>query len=231
MKHVLLFAVCAIAMGGMTSCLGSDDDEGFDSRFTQEELNTYLTKLSGTYHGKLMFNYRGHTKGGLRDSLILDSIENISWTVNRDSTIVIENFPDSIYNNAITGNSDFRKILANAPERRLSCRYSPYKGLNQFNIVDYGFFVLPDGTTKNNAVYTKTQIPGEDGKQYEVEYGYVTYFINDYYAYQANGYLSTTGNLNFMILMKDIQCPSTQSFTTEGYPVLLKGTKTSMGTY
>ena len=231
MKHLLLLAVCAMAMGGMTSCLGSDDDEGFDSRFTQEELNTYLAKLSGTYSGKLMFYYRGLNAEGTSDSLMLDSIENIKWTINRDSTIVIENFPDSIYNNAITGNSDFRKILANAPEKQLVCRYSPYKGLTQANTVDYGFFVLPDGTTKNNAVYTKTQIQGEDGKLYEVEYGYVTYFVSGYYAYQANGYLSATGDLNFMILMKDIQCPGTQGFMTEGYPVLLKGTKTSTGTY
>ena len=226
MKHLLLSAICAIAMGSMTSCLGSDDDD-FDSTFTAEELSTYLTRLSGTYSGKLMFYHRGLNKAGTRDSMMLDSIENVRWTVRRDSTITIDNFPDSIYNNAITGNADFRKILAAAPTKQLTCRFSPYKGRTQSNTVDYGFFVLPDGTVKNNAMYVKNQIEGEDGsKQYEVEYGYVTYYSDGYYSYyQANGYLSPTYNLDFMLIMSDIKCAGTSGFTTEGFPVLLKGLK------
>ena len=225
MKYFLLLAVCTIAMGGMTSCLGSNDDESFDSRLTEEELSAYLTKLSGQYSGKLMFYYRGLNKAGTRDSMMLDSIENIRWVISRDSTIVIDNFPERVYNNAITGNADFRKILENAPEKQLVCHYSPYKGLTPNKIVDYGFFSLPNGTLKNNAMYTKTQITGEDNKQYEVEYGYVTYFTDGYYAYQANGYLSATYDIDFMLVMKDIQCPGVQGFTTEVFPILLKGAK------
>ena len=225
MKCLLLSALCTMATGVMTSCLSSDDD-GFDSRFTEEELNTYLTSLKGTYGGKLMFYHRGQNKAGTKDSLMLDSIENVRWTITRDSTIVIDNFPDSIYNNAVTGNSDFRKVLANAPERQLKCTYSPYKGLTQSSTVAYGFWVLPEGTVKNNVMYTTTQITEEDGKQYDVEYGYVTYYTNNYYVYQANGYLSPlTNNIDFMLIMTDIKCPGTQSFTTEAYPILLKGTK------
>ena len=232
MKCLLLLALCAMATGSMTSCLNSDDD-GFDSRFTEEELSTYLTRLSGIYVGKLMFYHNGQNKAGTRDSMMLDSIENVRWRIARDSTIVIDNFPDSIYNNAITGNSDFRKILVNAPEKMLKCKYTPYKGLTQNNTVAYGFWVLPDGTVKNNAngnaMYTTTQITEEDDKQYDVEYGYVTNapsYIEGFYSYyQATGYLSATNNINFLLIMADIKCPGTQSFTTETYLVLLKGRK------
>lgn len=225
-KYLLSLVLCTMMTGFTTSCLGSDD-ESVDNSFTEEELSTYLTKLSGTYSGKLMFYHRGLNKAGQRDSMMLDSIENLRWTINRDSTIVIDNFPDSIYNNAITGNSDFRKILANAPERQLTCHYSPYKGRTQSNTVDYGFFVLPDGTVKNNAMYVKSLITEEGtDKQHEVEFGYVSYYNDGYYTYyQATGYLSSTYNINFMLIMSNIQCAGVPSFTTEGYPILLKGSK------
>ena len=226
MKYLLLLAACTVATGSMTSCLNSDDND-FDSSFTEEELNTYLTKLSGTYLGKLMFYHRGQTKNGLRDSMMLDSIENVTWMIRRDSTIVIDNFPDSIYNNAVTGNSDFRKVLAGAPSQTITCRYSPYKGRTQSNTVDYGFIALPDGTVKNNAVYVENKFTDEDNtREYNVEYGYVTYYSNGYNTYyQSNGYLSSTYNIDFMLIMKDVQCAGVQSFTTEVYPILLKGVK------
>ena len=225
MKYLLLMAACVMATSFMTSCLNSDG-ESFDSRFTEEELNTYLTRLQGTYSGKLMFQYRGRNKADTSDSLMLDSIEGMRWVIRKDSTITIDNFPENIYNNAITGNSDFRNILSKAQERTLVCNFAPYKGLTQNNVIDYGFFVLPDGDNKNNkAVYTKSQIIDEEGKEYNVEYGYVTYYRDEYFYYQADGYLSSTGNMSFMLIMTDIQCPGTQSFTTNIYPILLKGTK------
>lgn len=228
MKCFLLLAVCAVATGFMSSCLSSDDD-GFDSTFTQEELSMYLNRLSGEYNGKLMFYHRGQNKAGTRDSTVLDSIENVRWTIGRDSTIIIENFPDSIYNNAITGNSDFRNVLANAQARQLKCNYAPYKARSQSGDAAYGFFVLPEGEIKNNACYTTNQITIEDDKQYDVEYGYVTNapsYIEGFYSYyQATGYLSATNNINFLLIMADIKCPGTQSFTTETYLVLLKGRK------
>ena len=235
MKYLLLLALCTMATGFMTSCLNSDDN-GFDSKFTEEELSEYLTRLNGTYSGKLMFYHRGTNKAGTQDSMLLDSIEYVRWTIRRDSTIVIDDFPDSIYNNAITGNSDFRAVLAEAPARQLKCTYAPYKGLTQDNVVDYGFYVLPEGTVKNvessngsiggSAMYNETQIT-DGNKTYNVEYGYVTYAIDGYYSYQANGYLKKNNDLDFMLIMKDVKCQDTQSFTTTLYPILLKGTKTT----
>ena len=225
MKSLLLLALCTMATGFMSSCLGSDDD-GFDNRFTEEELSTYLNRLNGEYSGKVLFYYRGRNKVDTRDSMMLDSIENMRWTINRDSTIIIKNFPDNIYHNAITGNSDFRNVLASAPARELKCSYAPYKARTQSGAADYGFLVLPDGTVKDNARYTTNQIETADGKKYDVEYGYVTYHSDGYYSYyQANGYLTTTNAIDFMLIMTDIQCPGTQSFRTEAYPVLLKGRK------
>lgn len=223
MKYLLLLAVCAMTTGFMTSCLNSNSDS-FNNTFTEEELNAYLTKLQGTYSGKLMFYHRGKNQAG-KDSMMLDSIEGMRWVIRKDSTITIDNFPDSIYNNAITRNDDFRKVLASAPERQLVCNFGPFKGLTQNNTVDYGFFVLPDGTTKDNAAFVKNQITDENGKQYDVEYGYVTFYNDNYYTYyQADGYLSSTYNISFMLILKDIKCPSTQ-FTTEVYPILFKGIK------
>lgn len=226
MKYLLLLAVCVMTMGGMTSCLNSDG-ESFDNRFTEEELDAYLTRLQGSYNGKLMFYHRGKNKAGTRDSMMLDSIEGMRWVIRKDSTIIIEDFPDSIYNNAITGSGDFRKVLAQAQDRRLTCKFGPFKGLTQSNTVDYGFFVLPDGTTKNNAVYVKNQILDEEGKAYDIEYGYVTYLNDGYSYYQADGYLSSTGNMSFMLIMSNIICErvGASNFRTEGYPILLKGMK------
>lgn len=224
MKYLLLLAVCVMATSFMTSCLSSDG-ESFDSRLTQEELSKYLTRLEGRYSGKLMFYHRGRNKAGTQDSMMLDSIENMRWTIKRDSTIIIEDFPDSIYNNAITGNSDFRKILTNAPERQeLKCYYSPFK-FKTGSTIDYAFFVLPDGTNKSSAVYTQSQIEDEDGKQYDVEYGYVTYCNDNYYYYQADGYLSPTGSISMYLIMNDVKCQGMQGFQTKVYQVLLKGMK------
>ncbi|MCH5312548.1 MAG: DUF4840 domain-containing protein [Prevotella sp.] len=231
MKYLLLLAACVMTTGFMTSCLNSDG-ESFDNRFTEEELDAYLTRLQGTYNGKLMFYHRGLNAAGTKDSMMLDSIEGMRWVIRKDSTITIDNFPDSIYNNAIsmqttTGNVDFRNILSKAQDRRLVCNFGPFKGLTQSNTVDYGFFVLPDGTTKNNAVYTSSQIFDENGKQYDVEYGYVTYLNDGYSYYQADGYLSSTGNISFMLILSDIKCEQVpqSNYRKEGYPILLKGMK------
>lgn len=227
MKYLLLLAVCAMATGFMTSCLSSDDSS-FNSKFTEEELNKYLGRLEGTYRGKLMFYERGLDKNG-KDSMMLDSIESMTWTVTRDSTITILSFPESIYNNAIkstgTQAADFRKVLENAPEKDLVCNYAPYKGLTQNNTVDYGFFVLPQGTATSSAVYTKTQITDNADKQYNIEYGYTTYVNDNYLYYQADGYLAATGYMSFMLIMKDVKCTEVSGFTTEVYPILLKGSK------
>ena len=224
MKCLLLLAACAVATGVMTSCLNSDDDE-FDSKLTAEELSTYLTRLNGTYSGKLLYYRRGLDRNE-RDSMILDSVDHVSWAIRRDSTIIINDFPDSIYNNAITGNADLRKVLATAPSKTLTCTYTPYKGRTQDNTVDYGFYVIPKGTIKSNymssAMYTETQITDEDGKQYEVNYGYV--YIDENRYYQANGYLSSSNYMDFMLVMTDIKCPG-EYFMTQVFPVLLKGQK------
>lgn len=224
MKYLLLLAVCAMATGFMTSCLGSDG-ESFDSRLTEEELSTYLRNLKGEYSGKLMFYHRGQNKAGTQDSMMLDSIKNMRWTINPDSTIIIKNFPDSIYNNAITRNADFRKVLAKAPKREnLKCYYSPFRFKTQNGTIDYAFYVLPDGTNKYNAVYTQSQITDDDNKQYDVEYGYVTYCYDERYIYQADGYLSKTGDMSFYIVMNDIKC-SGVVFDKTVYQILLKGEK------
>lgn len=226
MKYLLLFAVCAMATGFMTSCLGSDG-ESFDSRLTEEELSTYLRNLKGEYSGKLMFFHRGQNKAGTQDSMMLDSIKNMRWTINPDSTIIIKNFPDSIYNNAITRNADFRKVLAKAPKREnLKCYYSPFRFKTQNGTIDYAFYILPDGTQGTNAVYTQSQITDDDNdKQYNVEYGYTTYCNDGYYYYQADGYQSKTGDINFYLIMRDIKCSGVSGFQTNVYQILLKGEK------
>lgn len=223
MKYLLLLAICAIATGTMTSCLDSDDNSA-DYTFTQEELTTYLTRLSGTYQGKLMYYQRGRNKANTQDSLQLDSIENISWRINRDSTMTIVNFPDSIYNNAITGNSDFRKVLAQAPSKTMTCRYAPYKYRTMNNTIDYGFYTLPDGKAETTSIYTENKFT-VDGKEYNVNYGYGSsgYFANSYYT--SSGYQYSNGYIEIIYVINDIKCTDAQSFTTNTMPIALKGNK------
>lgn len=220
MKYLLLLAICAIATGTMTSCLDSEDDSS-DYTFTPEELSAYLTRISGTYQGKLMYyRYCGQNKAG-EDSLKLDSIENMSWRINRDSTIVIANFPDSIYHNSIRGNVDFRKVLSKAPSQKLECTYAPYKGKTQNGAIDYWFQTLPDGKTENNRRYVENKY-SVDGKEYSVNYGYV---LQDY-NYASTGYMNNSGYMEILYIMNDIKCSEAESFTVpQSMYVLLKGNK------
>lgn len=223
MKYLLLLAICAIATGTMTSCLDSDDNSG-DYTFTQEELNTYLTRLSGTYQGKLKyFRYCGRNKANTKDSLSLDSIMNIIWRVNRDSTITIANFPDSIYNNSIKGNADFRKILAKAPaQQTLKCLYSPYKGYNG-GTIDYGFYTLPAGKAENNHIYIENKYP-VDGKEYTIRYGYT--MQSSYFGrLLSSGYADKKGNMEILYIMDDVKCLGESGFTMLPMRILLTGNK------
>lgn len=226
MKYLLLVAVCLIATNVMTSCLNDGDD--FDYSMTQEEVNAYLTRLSGTYTGKMYFVYRGRNKAGTADSAIVDSIQNMTWRFNRDSTMTIANFPDSVYNNAIKGNNDVRKILKQASKRQLNCYYAPYKGKDMTGAADYGFYIIAKSDTEgsnNNYVYTKSEITA-DGKSYTAKYGYTSYIADGYTRIDATGYQSKDGkNIEFSLLVGKVECNNVESFTSEGYRVRFVGEK------
>lgn len=224
MKNLLLLVMCLIATSAVTSCLDSDGDD-FNYKMTPEEESAYLTRLSGTYSGKLLFMRRGRNKAGTQDSMIRDSIKNMSWSIHRDSTITIANFPDSIFNNMVTGNNDVRKILKQAPNRTLSCYYAPYKGKDQTGAADYGFSVIakPDSKeTGDTYAYTQSKFT-VDGTEYTARYGFASYIQDGYYRTEALGYLSKSGDLDFYLLVGKVECNNVQSFTSNSYAIMFSG--------
>lgn len=229
MKSLLLLAMCLIATSTVTSCLNNDGDD-FDYRMTPEETAAYLTRLSGVYHGKMVFMHRGRNKAGTQDSLIRDSIMNMSWRIYSDSTVQIANFPDSIFNNTVTGNTDVRKILKQAPTRStLTCYYAPYKGKDTNGNIDYGFYIIAkpdvDETSTSYYAYTQSKFTADDGKEYTAKYGYTSYISDGYYRTQAMGYLSKDNKLEFLLYVGKVECNNVQSFTSVPYQILFSGNK------
>lgn len=228
MKNLLLAAMCLIATSAVTSCLDNDGDSK-DYTMTPEETAAYLTRLSGTYTGKMLFRHRGRTKDNKQDSLILDSIMNMAWRINRDSTMAIANFPDSIFNNAVTGNNDMRNILKQAPNRpTLNCRFAPYKFYNNSGAADYAFQFLPNSEVdEKNTQYVYTQSKFTvDGKDYTAQYGYALNLYDSYYQYTSYGYQAKNGEIEFMLLVGDVKCTNTSGgHTTVPYQVLFSGVK------
>lgn len=228
MKNLLLAAICLIATSTVTSCLDSDGDSK-DYTMTPEETATYLTRLSGTYTGKMLFHYRGRKKYVQQDSMMRDSIMNMTWRINRDSTITIANFPDSIFNNAITGNNDLRNILKKAPTRpTLNCIFAPYKFYNNAGTADYAFQILPKAEVdEKNTQYAYTQSQfSVDNKDYTAKYGYALNLYDGYYQYQSYGYQTKNGEIEIVLCVGDVKCTNTSGgHTTVPYQVLFSGIK------
>lgn len=225
MKYLLLIVICTIVAGTVTSCLSNDDNNYVDNRMTQEEWNIYKMRIVGQYYGKLKYIRQCRTYDNKKDSTKVDSIQQIHWSVNADSTITITNFPDSIYNQSITGNSDFQKVLAKAPTQPLKCLYLPYKGTTATGTTDYGFYIVADGKWENPYYYVERKF-SVDEKTYTVNYGYVES------AYDASGYICTStgyvdknGNANIMLMMKHIKCNDVPSFTSNLSLIKLEGQK------
>lgn len=225
MKTLLLAAICLVATNVMTSCLNDSGDD-FDYTMTPEEETAYLTRLSGNYTGKMYFAYRGRNKAGTADSAIVDSIP-MAWRFNRDSTMTIANFPDSVYNNMVKGNTDVRKILKHAPNRQLTCYYAPYKGKGLDGAADYGFYIIAKrDVDDSNTNYAYTQsVFSVDGKEYTAKYGYVSYLIDGYARIEAAGYQSRDGKIEFSLLIGKLECNNVESFTSEAYRVRFVGEK------
>lgn len=228
MKNLLLVAMCMIATSAVTSCLDSDGDSK-DYTMTAEEETAYLTRLSGTYSGKMLFYHRGRNKAGTQDSMIRDSVMNMTWRINRDSTASVINFPDSIFNNAVKGNTDVRKILKKAPIRpTLSLIFAPYKYYDRTGAADYGFYILPKADVdEKNTQYAYTQSKFTvDNKDYTAKYGYASYLSDGYYRYEAVGYQSKNGAIEFQLLVGKVECNNVESFTNDPvYLVYFTGNK------
>lgn len=221
MKNLLLVAMCLIATSAVTSCLNSDDDS-LDPRLTAEEETAYLYRLSGTYTGKMFYTHNGRTKDGTKDSTYRDSIKNICWVINSDSTIIIKDFPDSIYNNAIRNNADLRKIMEKAPKRDLKCTFAPYR-YNSNGVIDYAFQLLPktESTESSQYAYTKNEFMVDDTK-YTMQYGYAIY----YGGVSSMGYQPKTGyTIEFQLLLADIKCTPSQQLTIAPDWIYFKGSK------
>lgn len=226
MKTLLLVAICLVATNMMTSCLNDSGDD-FDYKMTPEEETAYLTRLSGTYTGKMYFAYRGRNKAGTADSAIVDSIQGMMWRFNRDSTMTISNFPDSVFNNTIRGNNDVRKILKQAPNRPVqTCYFAPYKGKDMNGLADYGFYIIakPDVDDKGTYAYTQS-IFSVDGKEYTAKYGYTSYIADGYSRIDAAGYQSKDGKIEFSLLVGKVECNNVESFTSEAYSLRFVGEK------
>lgn len=169
----LSFFFCAIAALAFTSCLNDDDDE---SRLTPEQVQQCYNLTRGTHTGKLYYpKDPASTQTNDNDTV------NAQWTINSDSTMVLQNIPAKALAAAIT-DADVKAAVSSQPDVNIPC----YIGYFQNNPIEW--LINPQTVTFDKVTYK--------GENHKVS---LAFYINTYYSFGQ--YSSQNGVMQLQVVV------------------------------
>lgn len=109
---ILSLALCAMAAFTFTSCLDDDDD---DNSLKPEQVQQCYAATRGSYTGILVYPRNPNS------TLVTDNdTVNASWTINTDSTMVLQNVPSAAIATAFS-DSTLKAEIAAQPNQNINC--------------------------------------------------------------------------------------------------------------
>lgn len=211
--RLLLFALCAVSVMSLTSCLDSDDNSIAPKDYAQ-----YLTTMRGTYYGKIRF-FKESSKQNSTSPERYDSITSTNWTMNTDSTITINEGIVNCLDSAISGKSDTPENL-----KQLQKAISDYTDDGEHK----AFFYIPNkGFVSTTAI---SFIANPMTIQVKLNYGekdHDVYFV--FYPNTYGGTWTSNNNVTFNMCLGGIYVDGTDSYNSidvdnKGYfrPILVQ---------
>jgi hypothetical protein len=165
---------CCLAAVTFTSC-NSDDDY---PSLTPEEVNQAFMAVKGNYEGDFIYlDPEAADKEDKTDTLA------VSWEIDTDSTMTINNFPAAPLAMHIT-DATLAKAIAEQPDQPLKCHIGFY------SVSPVGFLINPEA-----AEYEVEY----DGKTHKVQ---VAFYLSTPYSYGA--YSTTSKNMQMQIVVAGI---------------------------
>lgn len=143
MKKIKIMSLLFIVFSAMTltSCLDDDDD---NNGLSQQEVMTCFNATRGTHTGSLVYQKRGE-KGIITTQT--DTISGTSWNIATDSTMTINNVPDSALATAIADTTIMKAVKDLNGTQNINC----YIGYVRANPVQW--LINPITVTYNNLHY------------------------------------------------------------------------------
>ena len=148
-----------------TACLG-DDDDNKAKEMTQQEKETVMRSLAGSYTGKLHFYNPGHLDN--KDSLTMH------WTLSNFGIFTCEDFPVEYLRNFVSNTSEEYQILNAAQPQPYKAAIDPMQSqqvstgvlyLCRFtpNSLTYSFNVEYDGNNYEVTLYLLNALTRQEG--------------------------------------------------------------------
>lgn len=199
MKYLkfISLAVCCVAAMVFTSC--NSDDDG-PSALSKQEFQQAQNMVKGNYAGRLYWPVKNDSTGKTQ----ADSTD-ITWQVNADSTLTINNFPTKLLGAYVT-DSTVKKAIMDEEPLDLKC----YVNYTQ---VDPTRFTISPVSPAFNVTY--------GGASHEIA---VPFWAGGYYSY--GGYTASNRTMSFVISEAAIYIDGRNSNMLQGYvSFILEGTK------
>lgn len=169
----LSFILCAFAALAFTSCLSDDDD---DTRLTPEQIRQCYTMTAGTHQGRMYYREdQSSDNAGKTDTV------NVQWSINSDSTMVLQNIPSAALAAGIR-DANVKAAVGSSPSVDIPC----FIGFFTQNPIKW--LINPQTVTFTNVSY--------GGASHKVD---VVFYVQTYYSYGE--YNASTGNMGIQIVV------------------------------
>lgn len=205
---LMSIVICAI---GMTSCLGSDDDNN-SNVLTPEEVKGYLMTMNGSYKGKILMDYQ---VAPYETKTERDSVMEAPVYVSAADTLIRMDFPTHLLAHVITGQPQLKEAVAETEDIPLELRILLTKSNNEKYIL---FYPIPSHVLKFNVFM--------DGKTHFVTLTFATTLAHIYNTFYSQGeYVKADGTLAFYILPYAMTLDETTTVSITSSPMLFLGQK------